>query len=128
MPFVNERPGTKPSDGWRTVDHERDAILRLLSGLPHGGGAWFHLIWLGEEVHFGAYERLNGYIDSEDKSKGLRKVFTIFQMKVPESLESQKETILKLVTEALSEYRELYQHCNIVEVHTDFSQCRYYKS
>ena len=120
MTFINERLGKQLSDGWRTIDYERDAYL-VSKGTCHGresysGGREFELIYKGTTTTFAAY------MDMEMVGSQANVHWELFQLKIPNSLQPQKNDVIRLIEEALDAFGVFYDRSSVFEVTIDSSQ------
>lgn len=94
MAFVNEK------DKRRTIDYERNAILHYTRSAGMGEADLFELRWGDSIIEFGATRKM--------PMKDDEVIWSIFQVSIPDNLESKSAEIKNLICESLAEYGYLY--------------------
>lgn len=91
MPFVNEKSNVTGAS--RTIDYERDAILKQGGGIGPMPGSEFCLTWKGFPIEFSATDDLN----MEKRTI----VWDIYGCSYPEELRPLRRQIRALILEAM---------------------------
>ncbi|MGJ0486228.1 MAG: hypothetical protein ACR65R_17080 [Methylomicrobium sp.] len=84
---------------WWTVDHERGVYLLCLNGKGREQLAYYAVGINDEFVVFNLDEKGIG-----DEASGLKYQWTVYDLKIPKSLESSQEKIKQFIREGLEEY------------------------
>lgn len=121
MGFVNEKPMTpEGSKKWRTIDYERDAVLKSHGTEPGkysmGGTRNFELTWKNKKIPFKMDLR------KEEKDKKLHYFWELCKLEIPNALKNEKEVIYQLIQESVTEWGSLYDRNRVGKVHIDFTK------
>ncbi len=110
--FVNERGGRQ----FRTVDYERDAVLKTLSGHPDRRHP-FELRWRGHRFEFAATP--HNYIDPISGSAVLS--WDIYEIIPDFASAEQASTVKALIVDALRVHKDSYGIGRSEKVEVTFS-------